>query len=321
MANETVTVDGTKMPMYEAIQKQRAYERAVRKTKRELVALDEAAKNAKTPEEKANFAAAFESASVKLKAKENRLALFCKETGLDRDRTREQMFAAKTENGIRNFGKSTASKAVWANKRALTASLETASNIREKGISGKKHFSTAENRVNFDYVNSKTYKAKFMSISENQTVNNAIYLQAKAILTHRSGTYFEDLCLIDGDSGKVMGITANSKAENVVTYSMRMKEIALNNPNKLISVHNHGTNNPPTGSDLVSAGYRKYRIGVVVCHNGDVYTYKSGMEAFSADFFDKTVDKLKKSGYNEAEAIRESLNRFAKSRGIEWRQL
>lgn len=117
MANETVTVDGTKMPMYEAIQKQRAYERAVRKTKRELVALDEAAKNAKTPEEKANFAAAFESASVKLKAKENRLARFCRETGLDRDRTREQMFAAKTENGIRNFGKSTASKAVWSAKK------------------------------------------------------------------------------------------------------------------------------------------------------------------------------------------------------------
>ena len=34
-----------------------------------------------------------------------------------RDRYREQVFATNTEKGIRNFGKSTSQKAVWANKR------------------------------------------------------------------------------------------------------------------------------------------------------------------------------------------------------------
>lgn len=117
MARETVTVDGEEMPLYEAIQKQRGYERAVRKTKRELVALDELSKNEKDPIKLSADKAEFSARSVKLKAQEARLADFCKKAGLDRDRTREQVFAEKTENGIRNFGKSVSGKAVWSAKK------------------------------------------------------------------------------------------------------------------------------------------------------------------------------------------------------------
>lgn len=117
MARETVTVDGEEMPLYEAIQKQRACERAVRKTKRELVALDELSKNEKDPIKLSADKAEFSARSVKLKTQEARLSDFCKKAGLDRDRTREQVFAEKTENGIHNFGKSVSGKAVWANRK------------------------------------------------------------------------------------------------------------------------------------------------------------------------------------------------------------
>ncbi len=117
MARETVTVDGEEIPLYEAIQKQRGYERAVRKTKRELVALDELSKNEKDPIKLSADKAEFSARSVKLKAQEARLADFCKKAGLDRDRTREQVFAEKTENGIHNFGKSVSGKAVWSAKK------------------------------------------------------------------------------------------------------------------------------------------------------------------------------------------------------------
>ena len=56
----------------------------------------------------------------KLKAKESALTDFCEQTNLRRDRYREQVFAVDTEKKIANFGRSTSSKAVWANKKALT---------------------------------------------------------------------------------------------------------------------------------------------------------------------------------------------------------
>lgn len=60
----------------------------------------------------------------KLKAKESALKDFCEQTNLHRDRYREQVFAVDTEKKIANFGRSTSSKAVWANKKALTKQKE-----------------------------------------------------------------------------------------------------------------------------------------------------------------------------------------------------
>ena len=60
----------------------------------------------------------------KLKAKESDLKDFCEQTNLRRDRYREQVFAVDTEKKIANFGRSTSSKAVWANKKALTKQKE-----------------------------------------------------------------------------------------------------------------------------------------------------------------------------------------------------
>ena len=78
---------------------------------------DEASKNVTLPEEKLLWKQEFENASVKLKTKEAKLKDFCDKTGLRRDRYREQVFAAQTENGIKNFGKSVSQKAVQASQK------------------------------------------------------------------------------------------------------------------------------------------------------------------------------------------------------------
>ena len=106
-----VTYNDQDIPIADAIQKQRGFERSIRATKRELVMLDEAIKNGQ------NMQAAFAQESTRLKNKEARLKDYCKQTGLKRDKYREQMFAHKTENAIRGFGRSTAQKAVLAAKK------------------------------------------------------------------------------------------------------------------------------------------------------------------------------------------------------------
>ncbi|MGN1097895.1 MAG: hypothetical protein ACI4SS_03245 [Clostridia bacterium] len=82
--------------------------RKVHKTRNELVGLDEAVKL--NPELKSEFAAT----SMKLKQQEAALKDFCKQTGIKYESPRVQ---------VQGFGRSTSQKAVWANKRGLTNSV------------------------------------------------------------------------------------------------------------------------------------------------------------------------------------------------------
>jgi hypothetical protein len=83
-------------------------------------------------------------------------------------------------------------------------------------------------------------------------------------------------------------------------------------------LHNHPTNNPPTGSDLASASKKGFALGVIATHNGRVFTYKTGESLILAELFDATVDKYRGMGYNEIEAIIITLQKYAESHDIEW---
>lgn len=111
---QTVKYNGEDVPVWKAADYQRRLERAVKQTKRELVAYDEALKNATDAELKEGLKNDFTSSSVRLKKQETRLKDFCKQTGLYYDSSRVQVFSAETEKGIRNWGHSTAQKAVAA---------------------------------------------------------------------------------------------------------------------------------------------------------------------------------------------------------------
>lgn len=132
--NETVTYDGKDIPLWKATEYQRTVERAVKSTKRQLVVLDEAIKNATSDELKAELKAEFSSKSVLLKRQEARLKDFCKQTGIYYDNSRLQVFTQATENGIKNWGKSVSSKAVWANKKSVDNSVKSGIIKAEKGI-------------------------------------------------------------------------------------------------------------------------------------------------------------------------------------------
>lgn len=139
LSNETVTYNGVTMPKWQAVDKQRSAERVIKKQKRELVAYDEALKNHDSTELRSKF----NKTAEKLKINEKKLQDFCNQTGLKRDRFREQVFAAETENNIKNWGKSVSQKTVWANKRALTEQLENdiIKEIKSCGIKGEVHLS------------------------------------------------------------------------------------------------------------------------------------------------------------------------------------
>ena len=108
--------DGSMHTLYEAEQKQRAYERKIRESKRILAAYDESIKNADDEAIKKAYQNIFNKESVKLKNREAELNNFCDKTGLLKRNDRVQKYG---------FGRSTAQKAVSsANKHYKTWSKE-----------------------------------------------------------------------------------------------------------------------------------------------------------------------------------------------------
>lgn len=75
----------------------------------------------------------------------------------------------------------------------------------------KRKQKTNENSVDIDYINSTEYRDKFRTITDNHDVNEELYKCARAELTHRNGTYKEDMYLISSIDGKTKGFNTSSK--------------------------------------------------------------------------------------------------------------
>lgn len=114
------------MTEYDATQKQRTMERRIRATKRELAGYDAGIAAATDDSLKAELQTAFDRKSVLLKRQEAALKDFTKQTGLARDRAREQVSAhfETVQGKTVAFNKSVSQKAVQANKRALQIEKE-----------------------------------------------------------------------------------------------------------------------------------------------------------------------------------------------------
>lgn len=110
--NHTVNYNGETLTDYEASQKQRSMERAVRKQKQKLVCTNTAIKETDDDLLKAELKADFERRSVKLKQREGKLADFCTQTGRREDTFRTQVYG---------FDRSVSGKAVWSNKRVANS--------------------------------------------------------------------------------------------------------------------------------------------------------------------------------------------------------
>lgn len=76
-----------------------------------------------------------------------------------------------------------------------------------------------------------------------------------------------------------------------------------------------------TGSNELGA--RNYDFGVVVTHDGWVFTYRAGNKPFRSEYLDKSVDTYVSASYNYdiEKAQIKALTEFGKECGIEWKKL
>lgn len=194
--------------------------------------------------------------------------------------------------------------------------------IVERGISAKK-FPVEDARVDLDYINSSEYRAKFSGMTGSEKADAQLHASAVAMLTHRNGTYLEDLHLVSVVDGEVKGRSVSSKTPLEVEATKSVKDAVRGNPpNTLFAIHNHPSNIPPTGSDFVAASARKYMGAAVVLHNGDIYCYRHGDSPFSANALDMTIaNYVNNHGLSKTEAAERAMKDFEGRFGITWRKI
>ena len=117
-----ISYNGKLYTEYEVSQMQRAQERRVRAWKRRCVTAREGVNSAKDEATRATAQAEFDRSARYLKTNEAKLKDFCRQTGQDRDRFREQVLG---------FNRSTAQKAVHAAKKSGLTSGGGSGTIKE----------------------------------------------------------------------------------------------------------------------------------------------------------------------------------------------
>ena len=198
----SIEYNGNMYTQYEISQMQRAGERKIRKLKREAVAYDTAVKNAPDSVTELEMKNAFQVTSVKLKDAEKQLKDFCKETGRDRDRFREQ---------AHGFGRSQAQRAVQANKKhSAGLTMDGRSSIIEAGIQ-KGTISTKLNpeKQNPHILNSSGYNPadnkSYFTVSLEELQKIVDEKRGTGIVHVKNGGQVKEVITLDNDIGVCVG--------------------------------------------------------------------------------------------------------------------
>ena len=168
--------------------------------------------------------------------------------------------------------------------------------------------------INHSYIESGEYRKKFDKITLNSEVNRILYLKAKEMLIHRSGTLFEDMYWIDADTGEIVAKALDEKLEKQVVYTKSLLSLIKTTDN-LIAMHTHPNSMPPSIADFNSCFQHNYVGGLVICHDGTVYNYMSNQnipiglqDAYIKEFLKIAYNNEKIAQLMALEKIRENYD-------------
>lgn len=176
-----------------------------------------------------------------------------------------------------------------------------------------------ETVIDHMYISGGEFRKKFDLISNDKALNRLLYKLAKKMLEHRSGTLLEDMYWIDIDECQVVGEETQSIVDSKIVYSdntRKMVESYRKNPEKsIITIHSHPSSFPPSIDDFMSNYDNDYSLGIVVCHNGDIYLYEAS-EELNSDYYNLVVANYLNDGYNNYESQLKAIEEFQKNFNI-----
>jgi hypothetical protein len=173
-----------------------------------------------------------------------------------------------------------------------------------------------ETLVNSNYISSGQYRKKFDKIVHDKKLSRMLYDKAKEMLFHRSGTLYEDMYWFDADTGGIIASEIDSPEEEQILYSDKINK-AIERHDNIITMHTHPHSMPPSIADFNAVKEHNYLFGIVLCHDGKIFVYKS------AEIVTKTMYNLYVADYynilhDEYNAQIEALNELAENYEIEF---
>lgn len=143
-----------------------------------------------------------------------------------------------------------------------------------------------------------------------------LYSKAKEMLRHRSGTMIEDMYWFDSSTGKVVASTLNQTKEGKIIYSPALRK-KLKKSKNLTAMHTHPQSMPPSIADFNSAFRHGYSMGIIICHDGTVYIYKSNQEV-NERLYVRYIGYFLSEGYTDYEAQFKTLSKLRENHDIDF---
>ncbi len=310
--NTPVEYNGRKYTKYEALQRQRRLETAMRAQKQKINLLETGGAN---EDDILNARCRYHGLSQEY-------SMFSKAMKLPQQRERVNtggVYVAKV--GAKRNGKVSPDERLELLKNSLTS--KTDSDIIESGsddviLENQRYGRNKATLVNKTYIESGEYKRKYDSATDNQEVNKTLYECAKTALKHRSGTVFEDMYWIDSETGKIIASETDKDLERRVKYSTNTKAtINSYDKSKLVALHTHPSSMPPSAADFNACCRHNYKIGFVACHDGKVFAYKSN-EIINESLYNMYIESFVKNHNSEYTAQILALNKIKENSDIDF---
>lgn len=173
--------------------------------------------------------------------------------------------------------------------------------------------------IDHSYIASGEYRKKFDKISTDKSLNRLVYGLAKEMLYHRTGTRYEDMYWIDMASLKIVYKIVDSKVEEKILYTRRIRRI-IRKKKGLLTIHSHPSSFPPSIEDFNSSCTNKYSLGIVCGHNGSLFIYSSNEKVPTETYYYLAGKYYKECG-DEYTAQVLALTDLSKSYNIYFREV
>lgn len=236
-------------------------------------------------------------------------------------RQREQLLGVNGSKDVLTGRVSWTAKARGYSTGVMRSRIERAAG--ERGITKKRTVGDPVRRIDRDYIRSSDFGNKFTRLDNSMEVNKQLKVCARKALFNNDGTTNEDIYFIHSETGKLLGKIVGYDYAQGAKYTPEITGMIGRNRGKIITLHSHPNNNPPTGSDLLSAFKWGHKKGYVVTIAGDLHEYeliKKNKEAlFIFKRFDNKVARKMNLGYNQAGAIKSVLEELF--RFVLWREV
>ena len=291
---EGVTYEGRHYTLYEATQRQRKFERTIRKQKRRIL-VDESTGD----KEK------LQADQIRLQVLKQEYARFSKGVGLPMQHTRMETAGFDWKKG----------KA--AEKAAKTAKAPDAASEQSPRPKRKANYA-----VDWAAIQSEKYVHKFSNLSMSDKANKAVYTRARWALNNRDGVKTEEIYAVDMRTGtEIARITDQHFPQGVkrTTQFDRALKAAGKNGADIMLIHNHPASSPPSISDMNALLSSPGAHGIVVGHDGSVYQYSAPKEKIPQFEFDVAI--LKYKGYTYITAHEKALDDLSKKYGFVFARL